>query len=314
MTRTAGDALWVGRYEIGTPEWHEARRGRLGGSEVAAALGLSKWTSRFALWHQKAGLVSPNIDDDENAFKKDLGHELEGAVARLFSARTGITVRRTTAMWANRDRPWQVADPDRFIVPQMRAAPTGILECKTVDSGSVWEWGPDGGDNDDIPPYYRVQALHYLDTFGFREGHLAALVGARELRTYEVRWSEDDVTWMRDEAERFLASVEAGVRPSIDDSDSTYQALRVLHPDIDGTTAEIPLDLAAEFVEAYRAQKTAKQAVDAARNRVLDAMGSAQYAEADMTRLGSRLSKQGGTPYFTTARGLPATIRKDTTE
>ena len=39
----------------GTPEWHASRTRALGGSEIAAVVGLSPWQSAFGLWHLKRG-------------------------------------------------------------------------------------------------------------------------------------------------------------------------------------------------------------------------------------------------------------------
>ena len=70
----------VGRFIPGSPEWTEARRTRLGGSEIAAVLGLSPWTSPFTLWHVKAGSVEPEPGNRWTEW----GHRLEPVVAAKF--------------------------------------------------------------------------------------------------------------------------------------------------------------------------------------------------------------------------------------
>ena len=49
----------IGTFSPGSEEWLAARADGLGGSEVAAVLGLSPFESRFSLWHRKAGRVGP---------------------------------------------------------------------------------------------------------------------------------------------------------------------------------------------------------------------------------------------------------------
>src|SRR5205823_13949319 len=66
MTAVARDLpVFVGDFEPGSPEWHAARARGLGGSEIAAVLGLSPWESKFSLWHRKMGLASPVVETDE---------------------------------------------------------------------------------------------------------------------------------------------------------------------------------------------------------------------------------------------------------
>ena len=63
-------------HEPGSKLWHQQRRAALGGSEIAAVLGLSPFESKFALWHRKAGLVQPTGDKPE----MEWGRRLESAI------------------------------------------------------------------------------------------------------------------------------------------------------------------------------------------------------------------------------------------
>ena len=51
--------------KYGTPEWHTFRKSGVGGSEVAAALGLSKWKTPYQLWLEKTTDIEP-LDDNWN--------------------------------------------------------------------------------------------------------------------------------------------------------------------------------------------------------------------------------------------------------
>lgn len=310
MSRRAGDAILLGRYTPGTPEWHDARRGALGGSEIAAVLGLSPWQSRWSLWHYKAGVLEPNGTSP----RQRVGQVLEDAVVTLYTERTGDSVRRT-GMWANRERPWQVAEPDRLIVHGPRShRPTGILECKTADRSTAFEWGPDGttqhglawnGDTGEwlgvIPPHYACQVLWYLDTFGLDRAHLAVLLGF-ELRVYDVTTTAETAAYLREEGERFLASVREDRPPPVDSSTSTYTALRAMHPDIDGRDVETPAPLADAFTAAHTDLKRAEKAWAAQRNLMAHHMGTAATASLAGARIAVRKAKPGATPWVEAAR------------
>src|SRR4051812_37548397 len=56
-------ATFLGTYLPGTPEWYEMRADKVGGSDLAAILGLSPWQSPFSLWHQKRGDTEPDIQE-----------------------------------------------------------------------------------------------------------------------------------------------------------------------------------------------------------------------------------------------------------
>jgi len=306
-TRTAGQAVYVGNYTAGTPEWHQARRTSLGGSEIAAVVGLAppEWASRFALWHYKAGLLPP---DESESFKQALGKVLEDAVVQLYVARNGGHVQRT-GMWRHRERVYQVAAPDRFKVPTARSKrPFSIIEAKTADSGNTWEWGPDEGSNDDVPPYYLCQVLWYLDTFGFDEATLAVLIGAREYREYTIRYSANDAAWLRREAEAFLDSVARGEAPPIDGAEATYRAVRELHPDIDGTSVELPRERAQAFIDARAALRAAETNWNRARAEIADEMGTARTAWCNGVQIATRKARGTSTPWVEAARGLPDQI------
>ena len=49
-------------FQPGTEEWVAQRATALGGSEIAAVLGLSPFESKFALWHRKQGIAQPTED------------------------------------------------------------------------------------------------------------------------------------------------------------------------------------------------------------------------------------------------------------
>lgn len=308
----AGEAVWVGRFVVGSPDWHAARARAVGGSEVAAILGLHPWTSAFELWHVKAGTIAPQ----PGSFKTRLGQILEDGVATLYAEQTGAVLRRTSGLWAHGERPWQVATPDRFVVRAPRAkTPVALVECKTADAGDAWAWGPDGTEvrfDDDtcaVPLHYAVQLLWQLDTFGLREGALAVLIGAREFRSYPMVWSEADAITARTAVQAFLDSLDAGDAPPLDGHPGTYRAVRALHPDLDrGQTCDLPRDVAERFHAAVLAMRAAETQWNATRAEVGLAMGTAQTAYAGGLKVAIRKAKGAGVPWVEAARPFPTTL------
>lgn len=63
-----------------TPEWHEFRRGGIGASEIAAALGKSQYESRYDLWLRKTGRVG----EKESNYAMERGKALEDVARKAY--------------------------------------------------------------------------------------------------------------------------------------------------------------------------------------------------------------------------------------
>lgn len=287
MTRCAER---IGTFEPETPGWRAARADGLGGSEIAAVVGLNPWVSAFTLWHRKTGSVGDELENRGMSW----GKRLEPVIAAKFAEEHPDFRVRRSGTWRSRARPWQIASPDRLV-----ACPKGpaILEVKTAHTANAHEWGPPGGD--EIPVYYRCQVMWYLDVFGYRECFVAVLIGGSDYREYTVRYDLPDAYVLRTAAAQFLGSVREGQRPAIDASSSTYRTVRELHPEIDpGTNKEIPPDVADAYRAACHKYAVAASSKNEATAMVLDAMGTAQYATVDGERIAQRVSISGNPPHL----------------
>lgn len=294
--RRVGTGILLGSYEPGSETWLAAREGRLGASEIAAVLGLSKWQSPFSLWHFKAGNIPPQFDRPE----MEWGRDLEALIARRFGRHHPRWRLSRCGLYVNRDRPYQVAQPDRVIHSGDRRL--AALEVKT-DRYSE-EWGEPG--SDDIPVYYRCQAMWQMDTFGWDTCHFAVLITGMDYREYIVRYDIGDALMMRAEACRFLEWLTSGTPPAIDEHTATYQAVRRLHPDVDNTDTEIDERLAADYVSAIADYSTAETQKQLVTTQLMDAMGNARRAVCNGTRIAIRVpGRNGATPHL-----RPASPRK----
>ena len=227
-----------------TPEQLEFRMSGIGGSDSAAVIGVSPYTSARALYHEKVGDIEPDDLSDNDAVH--FGNVLEDIVAQEYMRRTGRKVRRKNASLRHPDLPFIIGHIDRDVVGLPRA-----LECKTSDAMAFnfGDWGPEG--TDEVPEHYFTQAQHYMgllpkvDVFD-----LAVLVGGNRFRLYHIH--RDD-TFIRDlfdaDAAFWRDHVEKKTPPPIDpDHSKTLKLLADLYP---GTTGEvIQLDEAAAHWKA----------------------------------------------------------------
>ncbi len=306
-------ASLVGFFTPGSPEWHTARAHGIGGSEVAAVLGLSPWESRFSLWHRKQGRASDVIVNEQ----MEWGNRLEDAVCQKFSETHPEYHGCTTGTWAHDERPWQIANPDRLLYPPdagVGALPGALLEAKTARYADGW--GADG--TDIIPVYYRSQTLWYLDVLALPVAHVAVLIGGSDYREYELGAEPDEQAWIREQVAAFLTSIIRDERPDIDAHSATYTVLREQHPDIDGTDVEIPMPLALAYQDALAAAEQADAQKAQQASLVLDAIGGGRRAVTPLgERIAMRVPGRGTNPPYLkatpTAKTSPTSVRKAAT-
>jgi putative phage-type endonuclease len=155
----------------GTPE---ERRTGIGGSDAAAALGLSPWQTPYDLWEEKLGLA-PAVEQTEPML---WGKLLEDIVRREYARRTGAAPVYSTELIRHPKHPFMFTHLDGDMRP-LRGA---ILEVKTARTAQ--DWGEAG--SDEIPMQYLVQIHHALAVTGAEVCEVAALFGGQDFRLYEV--------------------------------------------------------------------------------------------------------------------------------
>lgn len=191
------------------------RRSGLGGSDAAAVLGVSPWTSPLEVWAEKTGELA---DEPPRPERWVWGLRLESALRSAYTDRYGVKVRRPPRL-RHRERRWQLGHPDGITSDDEGPA---ILEFKTS------EWGHGFGEpgTDQIPPHYKAQLWHYLDLAELRRAYLFATIGGRSPERWVVDWTPAVVA-MRDElAEWWNVHVVGNVPPEPNGSDGDARAIR----------------------------------------------------------------------------------------
>ncbi|WP_060887620.1 YqaJ viral recombinase family protein [Streptomyces caniscabiei] len=285
----------LGWFEPGSDQWHAARAPGVCGSEIAAVMGLSPHESRFSLWHRKKGLIGP-VDESPQMY---WGKKHEPTICAEFAARHPDAGVVPSPTFAAAGRPWQIANPDRLLVPETGATrPTALLEAKTAydDEG----WGEEG--TGQIPVWYRAQCLWYLDVLGVDRCHVAVLIGLSDYREYVVEYDPADALRMREAAAEFMRTLAAGERPDIDGHSATYQAIREIPEGLDPVDVEIPTLLRDRFYAAQDAFWVAEDELTACKSELLDAIGTGQRAVCERQRVATRTVRNGSTYSLMPAR------------
>jgi len=288
-------ASLVPDLEPGSTPWLQC----MSASKVAAMLGLDPtYDSPYSLWHKMNGTVPPQAAT--NITRR--GHYLEPAIAAWFQDQhPDWHVVAPAGTWQRDDNPWMVSSPDGLITTPGGTQPRGA-EFKSARND--WQWGEEH--TDQIPVGYAAQCQWQMLVGGYSVTHVAVITTGLDFKEYVVEACADDAEYLMSEAEKFMASLRDGVEPDLDGHDQTYQAIRHMHPLIDGTEVELDAQTAAIYAETAEAFKQAEQAKKFAVSQVAKAMGNAQRAQFGGVTYARRQAKKadGSIPYLVAAPGL----------
>ena len=238
---------------ISRDEWLAQRKTGLGGSDAAAALGLSPWTSPFELWLDK----TDQFDQKPPSEAMEWGLRLEPAVREAFTEKTGLQVITEPGILRHPDHPWMIASLDGWAARGERIV--GVYEGKTA---SPWDdsWDPD---IDRIPDHVTLQCQHYLAVADQPVCHGAVLIGGSKFRTFEVRRDDRMIADLITAEERWWTTfVEGDTPPPIDGHPATTAAIRDMFPESADTEIDLP-PAAADVIERWLRGKEAKKVAEA---------------------------------------------------
>ena len=279
-----GNATLLGIFESGTPEWHKAREMSIGGSDISTICGLNPFQSAYHLFCVKTGKI-PNTVQENWAIR--FGKAFEEPILHLWQEEHPEYELFKTGTFQDNLLPFRHANPDALA----RHRETGewiVVEVKT--GRQTWETVPAG---------YVAQVHHYMDILDLKRAVIVAVAG---MTWYDIWVDRDEfeVEAQRQRATDFMTCIYADQKPEWDGSESTYEAVRWQHPDIDDSEVEIDflhllVNAQAEFDEADTKLRKIK-------SQVLDAMGKAKSAyiehEGKKYKIASRQAKKEGLPYL----------------
>ena len=186
----------------------EERRNYIGGSDIAAVMGLSRWKTPLKLWLEKIGEVEP--DDLSKIEAVQLGTELEEFVAQKFARENQKQVRKQSKMYRHRKYPYMVAHVDRLITNSDE-----LLECKTCGIHKKEEW-----EGDEIPNEYILQVIWYLGITGRKRGYIAVLIGGQTFKSKPIDFDKELFDTMVEMAKEFWNHVKTKTPPPVSPSDN----------------------------------------------------------------------------------------------
>lgn len=153
-------------------KWLEERRKGVGGSDVAAILGLSPWKTPYQVFLEK---TSPVILGKQSK-EMDWGKRMEPAIRQWYSDETGRSVRLPEGVIFNEKYPHMLASIDGFTDDKR------VVEIKT--SRSRKGWGEPA--TNEIPDYYLLQCQHYLVVTAYEVADVPVSISGDAPCLYEI--------------------------------------------------------------------------------------------------------------------------------
>lgn len=255
---------------IRTPEgdndaWLEQRRKGIGGSDVAAIMGLSHYRGPYEVWAEKLGYIPPADLSDNEAV--EWGNILEPVVGNHYaSLHPDRIVRRVNAVCQSIERHHAQASLDYEVKdPELG---WGILEIKTASLYREHDW------DEGVPLHYITQITHYMSVTGRKFADVAVLIGGQIYKEFRVMRDEDDIRAVNKEVDDFWSMVVDDVEPPIGEIGAELKALAAKHRkpgeyiDKDATPKE-----ALDWLKAKELCDSAKKRLQAATNKLCQLIG-----------------------------------------
>lgn len=248
-------------------QWLEIRKGGIGSSDAAAAVGLNPYKSRLELWLEKTGRTAANDDHQGMDDPRFWGTLLEPYVAVAYQQKTGQKVRKVNAVLRHPTFPFMLANIDREVVG---AAEVQILECKTAGEFGSRLW------KDGVPEYVQLQVQHQLAVTGKGAADVAVLLCGQKLEMHRIERDEEIISRLVVLETQFWEYVVTDTPPPADGSESAARALRHLYQGNDTTLdftgnaelgstfdalADLDQEIAAKERDAERLKQTIQQAM-----------------------------------------------------
>lgn len=267
----------------GSPEWLAERRGYLGASEVADAIGVGHGSPLFVY-----GLKTGEIAKVEPTPAMRHGVLLEPIVAEEFIRATShILVKgrtfthATLPLRAHLDYEVMGPDPDEPGPVGNSWVRIGNCQCKAT-SEYAEGWGDPG--TDEIPERYLIQVTVEMGLSGHRVTWVPRFMQGKELEVFVVHFDADLYAWIEGRVQEFWSLVVARTPPPVDGSEGARAYLRERYAKANGVLIPATFeanDAADHYREASEIIKEAEAAKELASQRLKSITGDALGIQGD---------------------------------
>ncbi|MDV6271084.1 YqaJ viral recombinase family protein [Rhodococcus globerulus] len=286
----------------GSPEWHAM----VTPSKVPPILGISRWQSQFTAWHIAAGNLPPERIGDAKQDDFDYGHAAELAAAEYWKFKNpGWRLSRGEIQYT--DDSLEFANAATIDRRASRGSLRRIVEVKTARS--LEEWGDDG--SGEVPADYAAQVIMQQRISGLTApADVVLWPQYGKPRIYTIEYDPRIAAAILMAIRRWHTSLYIERPPALDDTVSTYESVRRLHPDIDEREVQLTSALAHEYLTTVAEEKDVAKRLTGVKSRVLDAMSGAKTAKTGELLIATRGPHGKGIALKSNTKADPAEIER----
>lgn len=249
-------------------DWLAARRLGIGGSDVPAILGLSRWRTPLQVWANKVGIET---EAPGTPYNLDRGHHMEPFLSEQLEADIpGLHVRHYTDAIVVGSEPWMryspdgvadktVGDVDEYALVEFKSHPRGASE---------WDEG--------APPHVVAQVQWGMVVCDLPACYVAVDLGT-EFKWQRIPRDPDWLPMVLPKLRAFWALVESETPPPAEAEDS--DVLKRLYPEPTRKMVVLPPDFveSSERILALGGEiKRLTKELDGLKNKVKAAIGDAE--------------------------------------
>ena len=159
----------------------------LGGSDVAAILGLSPWRTPLDAYLDKVEGSRPIDEAKAKIFRR--GARMEPYILDLLTEEHGIQIINRGQRYRDKTHGFIAAEIDA------EAATGENIEAKSANQFSAKNWGAEF--TDEIPVYYTAQAMHGMMVREAPATIFPVLIGSDDFRVYRVERDDETIAAIR---------------------------------------------------------------------------------------------------------------------
>lgn len=249
-------------------EWLALRKQGIGGSDAAAACGLSRWNSPLGLWLEKTSSDTQSVYNEAMFW----GTTLEPVIRDVFATKIGKVVEVMPYIFQSEDYPFMLADIDGIV--REDDGSVSLVEIKTVSAFKAGEWA------DGLPAEYYIQIQHYLVVCELPRAYVVYLIGGNELHYEIVERDEETIRTIIMLESAFWDKVVRRQKPDVDENSA--EALDQLYPASNKTSIILP-DEADKLLDDYMAIQAIEDDVKKQKN-LLENQLKAMLGEAECAK------------------------------
>jgi predicted phage-related endonuclease len=215
-----------------------------------------------------------------------LGNYFEPAIIKLFGdTHPHLTIHDSSWTFSSKFNDSFHANPDAIIEDE--DGELSILEIKFSRNPMP-----------ELPEHYRLQVAWYQFVTGLHNPAVLCAVAGGEYREFVIEYDQSLAKDMKEAAEGFLELLSTDTEPTIEGSNSTYETVRELHPEIEDTEVDIDSEEFSKLQSALQQESFWKQQVLLRKSIIQNSMQGAKWGYVDGVNVVALQSRGLGKPFL----------------